>query len=398
MEAKVFPDRRQYPGGPPEPPYDMTGYELRLQMGITVDSIGAPFEVPERVVDEVAPPPGGVEGPGDRAFVLTHAENSSAIAVNRLLVSGATVQWSAAPFQAAGRNWPAGTFIIDGDGQGEGLGRTDVEALGVELGLRFHALAETPTVARLRLRAPRIGLYKGFIGNMPEGWTRWMLERYEFPYENVSNADIQTGDLSGYDIIVLPDQSAASMLDGHRPGRVPPEYVGGIGVDGGRALRQYVDDGGWLLTMDQASDFAIEQLGLPVRNIVRGAQSSDFFIPGSLIRLDLDTGDPLAYGMPDEGIAFFVRSQVFDAVDGRDADVDVFSRYARDDYLASGWALGADEQLAGGDAGVRIAMGDGQVILHAFEPAFRAQPHGTFKLLFNPLFASTVKEPLWQQR
>ena len=105
-----------------------------------------------------------------------------------------------------------------------------------------------------------------------------------------------------------------------------------------------------VMAIDQASDFAIEQLGLGVRNTVRGAESNEFFIPGSLIRLDLDTDDRLAYGMPEEGIAFFVRSQVFDAVERR--DVDVFSRYARDDYLASGWALGADDLLTGGDAGV----------------------------------------------
>ena len=387
MEAKVFPDRRQYPGGPPEPPYDMTGYELRLQMGITVEGIDRPFDVPPRVVGDVPPPPGGVEGQGDRVFVLTHTENNSAIAVNRLLAAGATVQWSAEPFRATGRDWPAGTFVV------EGVGRPAVQALGAELGLRFHARREAPAVARHRLRAPRIGLYKGFTGNMPEGWTRWILEQYEFPYETVSNHDIQTEDLSSYDIIVLPDQSAASMLDGHAPGRVPPEYVGGIGENGVRALTRYVEDGGWLMAIDQASDFAIEQLGLPVRNTVRGAESSEFFIPGSLIRLDLDTDDPLAYGMPEEGIAFFVRSQVFDAVERR--DVDVFSRYARDDYLASGWALGADDLLTGGDAGVRVSLGDGQVILHAFEPAFRAQPHGTFKLLFNPLFASTVEEPIW---
>ena len=175
---------------------------------------------------------------------------------------------------------------------------------------------------------------------------------------------------------------------------MPPEYVGGIGENGVRTLTRYVEGGGWLMAIDQASDFAIEQLGLPVRNTVRGTESSEFFIPGSLIRLDLDTDDPLAYGMPEEGIAFFVRSQVFDAVERR--DVDVFSRYARDDHLASGWALGADDLLTGGDAGVRVSLGDGQVILHAFEPAFRAQPHGTFKLLFNPLFASTVDEPLWR--
>ena len=388
MEAKVFPDRRQYPGGPPEPPYDMTGYELRLQMGITVEAIDRPFDVPPRVVGDVPPPPGGVEGQGDRVFVLTHTENNSAIAVNRLLAAGATVQWSAEPFQAIGRDWPAGTFIV------EDVGRPAVQALGAQLGLRFHARREAPAVARHRLRAPRIGLYKGFTGNMPEGWTRWILEQYEFPYENVSNHDIQTEDLSNYDIIVLPDQSASSMLNGHASGRVPPEYVGGIGENGVRALTRYVEGGGWLMAIDQASDFAIEQLGLPVRNTVRGTESSEFFIPGSLIRLDLDTDDPLAYGMPEEGIAFFVRSQVFDAVERR--DVDVFSRYARDDHLASGWALGADDLLTGGDAGVRVSLGDGQAILHAFEPAFRAQPHGTFKLLFNPLFASTVDEPLWR--
>ena len=387
MEPKSFPDRRQYPGGPPEPPYDMTGYELRLQMGVTADGLDVPFTVPTRVVDAIPAPPGGVEGPGDRAFVLTHTENSSAIAVNRLLASGAAVQWSADPFQAAGRDWPAGTFVV------EGVARSETQALGAELGLRFHAVAQPPAVAGHRLRVPRIGLYKGFTGNMPEGWTRWILEQYEFPYESLSNADIQTGDLSGYDIIVLPDQSAASMLNGHTPGQVPPQYVGGIGEPGVRALTRYVEDGGWLMAIDQASDFAIEQLGLPVRNTVRGAQSSDFFIPGSLIRLDLDTADPLAYGMPDDGIAFFVRSQVFDAVDRR--DVDVFSRYAGNDYLASGWAHGADDRLAGAAAGVRIAVGDGQVILHAFEPAFRAQPHGTFKLFFNPLFASTVEAPIW---
>jgi hypothetical protein len=387
MEPKAFPDRRQYPGGPPATPYDTTGYELRLQMGVAVDAIDTPFGVPARIVDDVPPPPGGLVGTHDGAFLLTHDENNSAVAVNRLLAAGATVQWSAAPFEASGRDWPAGTFIV------EMADRADAQALGLGLGLTFQSLAEVPPVARHRLRAPRIGLYKGFTGNTPEGWTRWLLERYEFRYENLSNTDIQDVDLSSYDIIVLPDQSASSILEGHPRGRVPPDYVGGIGDDGVRALTRYVEGGGWLMAIDQASDFAIEQLGLPVRNTVRDTESSDFFVPGSLIRLDLDPNDPLTYGMPTEGIAFFVSSQVFDAVERR--DVEVFSRYARDEYLASGWALGAEDYLAGGDAGVRVSLGDGQVVLHAFEPTFRAQPHGTFKLFFNPLFASTVEEPLW---
>ncbi len=398
MEPKDYPDRRQYPGGPPEPPYDMTGYELRLQMGVTVDRITEPFDVPGREVADIPLPGGGVRREGDWGYVLTHTENNSAIATNRLLASGAEVSWAAGAFDAGGVRWPAGAIVA------RNVSRDLANQVGDDLGLELHALTRAPGAVLNLLEAPQIGLYQGFVANMPEGWMRWIFERYEFPYESLSSAEIQNGDLSRFDIVVLPDQPADSILNGHLPGTMPAEYVGGIGAKGAAALNQFVQEGGWLLAIDQAADFAIEQFGLPVRNVVSGTRPDEFFIPGSLIRLELDSTDPLAYGMQEEGIAFFVRSQVFDVIPPASAgnrqaqqELDLFAHYAGEEFLASGWALGAERHLAGRAAGVRVPAGRGHVVLLAFEPTFRAQPHGTFKLLFNPLFAATVTEGLWER-
>jgi len=399
MEPKPYPDRRQYPGGPPEPPYDMTGYELRLQMGVTVDGIREPFAIPTVEVDEIPTPPGGVSGKGDWGFAVTHAENRSAVAVNRLLALGTQVYWSSAPFEADGKTWLAGTILV------RSQSREKVAEIGEDLGLTFQALAAAPDVVQNPLKAPRIGLYQGFVANMPEGWTRWIFDRYEFTYESLSNRDIQSGKLDAFDVIVLPSQEASSIRNGHLAGTMPAEYVGGIGVDGTAALKHFVENGGWLVAVDEAVDFAIEQFGLPVRNVAAGKRPSELFIPGSLIRISIDETDPLAFGMPSEGISFFVDSQVLEIVppasEGEqraERHTDTYVNYAQDDFLASGWAQGAKRYLAGKPAGLRAPLGRGQVVLLAFEPTFRGQPHGTFKLLFNPLFASTLSEEVWEEK
>lgn len=178
-----------------------------------------------------------------------------------------------------------------------------------------------------------------------------------------------------------------------------PELVGGIGGEGVAALRRYVDGGGWLLAIDEAATFAIDQLGLPVRNVVAGLEPSDFFVPGSLIRIDIDPSDPLGHGMPSDAMAFFVRSQVLETTTpeaGSTAGVPVsYVRYAPSDALASGWAQGADRHLLGRSAAVRVPYGGGQVVLLGFRPHFRGQPHNTYKLLFNPLHASTLDDDAW---
>ena len=391
MEPKSYPDRRLYPGGPPEPPYDMTGYELRFQLGVNVDPVMEPFDMPGPAQTEIAPAPGGVNGNGSWGHLLSTNTNASFRAVNRLIEDGANVARARAAFEAAGRSWAPGTFIIRNADAGA------LRSLAAEEGIEFAATDAPPGVEMRAMRAPRIGLYRSWLAPMPEGWTRWVLDGYDFTWENVTDRDIRTGDLSRFDIIVLPDQSAAAILNGHLAGTMPAEFTGGMGVEGALALKRYVEAGGWVLAFDQAVDFAIDQFGLPVRNSVRGVSDEQFFIPGSLIRVDIDPAAPLAFGMAAEAVALFSGSQVLQAIPAASEgeqrvtrDLSIHGRYAARDFLLSGWTLGGEQYLAGRPAAMSIPLGQGQVVLLAFTPHFRGQPRNAYKLLFNPLVESAA--------
>jgi hypothetical protein len=402
MEPKQFPDRRQYPGGPPIPPYDMTGYELSLQMGVHADRVAQPFALPP-IATEIATPDGGVRGSGGWGYLLGRESNAAVLAANRLLAHGARLASTASPMQQAGRDWPAGTLVISGGS------RDAAHDVGRALGLELHALDAPPAVELHELRAPRIGIYRSHAAPMPEGWTRWLLEQYDFDYDSLTDADLRGDALDGYDIIIVPDQGARAIVRGHEPGTMPEAYVGGMGDAGVAALRRFVENGGWLLTFNASIDFAIEAFGLPVRNVTAGLPTERFFIPGSLVRVDVESTDPLAHGMRSDAIAMFARSQVMaleplpantgssgagQAAAGSGARIGepvVYARYTARDFLASGWALGGEEHLAGQIAALRVPVGAGQVVLLAFSPHFRGQPHNTYKLLFNPLFAATMR-------
>ncbi len=378
MEPKTYPERRMYPGGPPDRPYDMTGYELGLQMGVHADRVTEAFPLPERLVEDVPPAPGGVEGTG-AVFTLSPNLNMGVKAVNRLLKAGARVSWAG-----------DGTVVV------QDAARDAVQKEGEALGVMFRAV-DTPPAGLRAVRAPRIALYKSWLGNMDEGWTRWLLEQYEFGYTSVGNADIRTGDLSRFDVLILAHENAERILNGHPAGTMPDEYVGGIGVDGAAKIRAFVENGGTLLAWDSAVDFAISTLALPLRNAVAGTRPTEFFIPGTLLRIDTKPDYPLAYGMEAKAIAMFNSSQVLTVVppaaEGTQRgtrNVDVFVEYAREDFLASGWELGGSRYLAGRVAGARVPVGKGQAVVYGFRPGWRGQPHNTFKLLFNPLYASTM--------
>jgi hypothetical protein len=376
MEPKTYPDRRQYPGGPPEPPYDMTGYELGLQMGVTADRVVEPFPLPSRIVDVVPPASAQFTAPGD-SFALSRTSNMAARAVNRLLKAGAKVSVAA-----------SGDFVV------QGVARDVAEKSTTDLGVPIAAAGGGQLRA---MRAPRVGLYRSHLSNMDEGWTRWVLEQYEFSYRTLTDQDIRSGNLADFDIILFADESDDQILNGHRAGTMPPEFVGGIGVEGATALKRYVENGGWVFAWDGAADFAISAFGLPLRNTTRNVQPQDFFIPGSLVNLETRPTSPLAAGMPERAIAFFVQSQAFAVIPGAsegkqriERDIEVFASYASKDFLASGWELGAERYAAGRAAGVRVPVGKGQVVVLAFRPHFRGQPHNTFKLLFAPIFAAAV--------
>ena len=396
MEPQQYPDRRLYEGGPPEAPYDLAGWTLPIQMGVEVARIERPFNARMTSVD-IAADPGRVAGDAAFGYVLNHRDNRSALAVNRLLAAGDRVHWAGADFQVDGASYDAGAIVVEGSRGTSGR----VESIASELGLDVVGLATRPSVALHQLRTPSVGLYKSWVSNMDEGWTRWVLEQSEFPLDTLHDRDIQSGDLAGYDVIIVPSQSPRGIMAGHALGTMPPEYVGGMGVEGAAALKRYVEAGGTVIALDDASDFAIEQFGLPVRNAVANVSEQEFFIPGSLIRMKVDTDQPAAFGMQQEAAAFFVRSRAFDVVSparagdmqGPPPPVDVVARYADKDLLMSGWALGAEKYLAGKPAVVKVRSGEGDVILFGFRTQFRGQPRGTFKLLFNAIHGAAADLP-----
>ncbi|HVH67504.1 MAG TPA: M14 family zinc carboxypeptidase [Gemmatimonadales bacterium] len=232
--------------------------------------------------------------------------------------------------------------------------------------------------------APRVGLYRSYVAPIDEGWTRWVFDNWKVPYVSVVDSVVRAGKLNDtFDVIVLPDQSPHELLDG-LPRTYPAPYGGGLGQDGAKALRQFVSDGGTLVALNDASRFAVEQLLLPVRNVLEGVADDEFYAPGSIFRLELDESEPLARGMPAQSIAWYESGPAFDVIDS--SAVRVVGRYPAeaDKVLLSGWVL-HPERVAGRAALAVVTVGKGRVVLFGFRPQYRGQSIATYPLLFNSL-------------
>ncbi len=238
-----------------------------------------------------------------------------------------------------------------------------------------------------------VGLYKSSVPSMDEGWTRWFLENdfpREYKYSSLTDKQLKSADdLPETKVLVFPDQSPNQILNGYSKGTMPDEYTGGIGKEGVANLRKFVEAGGTLVFLNRASNFAIEQFNLPVKDVAKGLNKKDFYIPGSILRTELDTAHPIAKGMPKESIAWFEDSPAFEIQTNPLALANNFKIIARypsnpKDILLSGWALGA-EKLAGKAALVEFTIGKGKIVLFGFRPQYRGQSLATFPLLFNAI-------------
>ena len=385
MEPKDFPDRRQFPGGPPIPPYDMTGYELRFQMGLEVVNVDEPFDMPPGDWGVVSREIGGVTGRGPAGYLVHAASNWVYRGLEAYLAEGGALFRATRSIPTTGGDVPAGAFWLPG------LTEAEAGRLADDFGLMLTGLPEPPSPDALAsLRAPRVAIYRSWSAPMQEGWTRWVLDEYGIAWENVWDDDIKGGALSEFDVVILPAQSESGIRDGNAPGSMPERYTGGLGTDGAAALRVFVAGGGWVVAFDASVDYAISTFGLPFRNRTRGVSSQEFFLPGSIIRLEVDPTHPLGYGMNAEAVTLFARSQVLEPTAPR-AGVSTPVCYPKTDYLVSGWILGGDQYLAGQTAAAQVAVGSGHVVLFAFTPHFRGQPRNTFKLLFNALWGSATE-------
>ncbi len=331
LERQRYPNLRQYPGGPPKRPYDVTAHTLPLLMGVEVDTIDQPFTARLKPAIDFAAAPS-----------LAASDTEAWREINRIWNAGGTVY----------RDMSTGDFHT-----------TKVRGRNVK-----------------QLTRPRIGLYKSFVPNMDEGWTRWVLEQFGFAYTSLGNGEIQQGGLRrSYDTIVFADQRAAIMAEGNRAGSMPEPYCGGLGEKGAAALKEFLASGGTLVFFNDATEYASRQLGLPVKNVLEESAKGEFYCPGSLLRVKLRTGHPLTLGLPGEIAIWMGNSPAWDVEDAMSV-----ARYPQYGILESGWLLG-ERELAGRAALLEVPCGAGRAILFGMHPQYRGQSYQAFKLFFNAL-------------
>jgi hypothetical protein len=229
---------------------------------------------------------------------------------------------------------------------------------------------------------PRVAVYKGRREPMEGGWTRWVLDQHEIQYDTLHDADVRRGDLNDrYDVIIFQDQSPEQMVQGFEPGTLPEEYTGGLGESGLNALRSFVSRGGRIVAVEEATDLMIELFDLPVFNPVERLPPQDFYIPGSILEIELDGDHPITRDLPGVLPAWYWRSSR--AFQSSDPTIRTLARYAGLPLL-SGWALGED-RLAGASAALEASVGRGSVVLFGFQPNYRAQTVTTWPFLFRAL-------------
>ncbi len=382
MERQVYPPR--FSGsGEAEAPYDVAGWTLPLQMGVKSATIDRPFAADLEQVDVVKPPSGRVEGDRAKAksYLIANRSNDDFRVLNVLLDGGIVVKrikGGTKPF-ADGMLWfEPGTRadqVLD-----EILPRVSTVVKAIPDAMPRTVSEDSPTIRR------KIGVYQPWAPSMDEGWTRLVLENFGFPYQTLHDADIRAGGLrSRVDTLVLASIDARTLREGYSPNETEPQYVGGLGREGVEAIRKFVGEGGTLVCLEDSCTFAIESLALPVTNVVKGLKSSEFYGPGSVVKVrhtPADSYTSLTQGMDEEGSAYFDRSLAFEVP--KNYAPYIATKYAATDVLESGWLLG-EAKIRDRAAVLDLPVEKGRVVLFGFPPQHRGQPHGTFRLLFNSL-------------
>ena len=384
------------PEGTPLSLQDIAGYNMAAMMGASVVEAAKPFDVDVTQIEEVALPEPSVGTGNKHGYILDGRLNDGYKAMNSLLKKGLKVFRAEEGLEIGGTNLPAGAFYIpDQEGIAEAL-----EAEAEEHRLKIYAMKKAPKFKRHELKPQRIAIYQRYYGgNMDEGWTRWMLEQYGFEYATVKDEEIKEGLQGKYDVLIFPSDPTP-MITGEKleewfekeykgmrvPPKFPPEYLSGIGEEGVEKVKEFVESGGTLLLLNQASEFAIDALKLPLINTVKDLKPEEFHCPGSLLKTEIDGDSPLAYGV-EEGtpILFWGGPAIqIKPVENSD-DFRVVVSYPEENMLRSGWLIG-EKKLSRKAALLDARLGEGRVVLYAFRSHFRCQTHATFKFIFNALY------------
>jgi Zinc carboxypeptidase len=372
---------------PVDLPYDVTGWTLPMQMGVKVDAVSDPVGADQRanleLVSKIDTPKSSIEGAGP-TFLLSHKPNASFQAVNDVLAGGGSVAFTREDVETS-EGHETGAFVISG------IGRANLLSIVEKYGLTATSTAHAPQA--IALHKARVGLYRPWAPSMDEGWTRWILEKYGFAPESLYNAGVKAGNLRArFDTIILPDMSKNQLIDGYKTGIVPSEYAGGIDSAGTSALREFVQQGGTLIAFNQSSSSIIDLFGLPVKNVVAGVKSDQFFCSGALLRIELkDSSRPELYGLPSDPIVMFERGPAFALEPGFEGAI--LATYPRTASPLESGVIIHPEKIEGQAAAVEVLFGKGHILLYGFKPQWRAQSHGSYKFFMNSLYR--YDEPLF---
>lgn len=406
FEEQKYPDLRQYPDlwqglvnpidfeGAPFESYDMMGWTLPYQFGADVRVANTPISPQMEKVDEVHLKKGKLPAKMGLGFVLSPQQNASAAAINRLLKSGVTIYRLAQKTTINSKTLASGTIIIPSRQV-----RTPFwKKLVADWDLTPEVINQKPKVKLLKINPVRVGIYQSWVPSADEGWTRYILDMYEFSYKILHDADIRAGLLEkNYDVIILPDTWRPEIIiEGHKKGTMPPQYVGGIGAKGLQNLKKFAAQGGTLIFFNSTCNLAIKSFGIPVKNVMEKVKRGEFTCTGSILRIEFDSDHPLAFGMPSQAGGIFDNSCAFITLPTfkDDAQPRSVARYARENLLMSGYIYG-ESFIKGKSSIMEVPYQKGKLILFGFPIQYRAQPYGTFKLLFNAIYSAKLRPASW---
>lgn len=362
-------------------PYDVTGWTLPLQMGVRVDAVTDPLTSDQtqhlKVISQVDLPPVKAAETGS-TFALSHDANASFQIVNDVLAAGGAVSMTSDEIKTSD-GAEKGAFVISG------ISRSSLADISRKYSVATVALDKAPAKA-IAIHVARVGLYRPWRPSIDEGWTRWILEQYGYKPISLYNADMRSGGLRDrVDVLILPDMSRDQLVDGFKPGIVPGEYAGGLGMDGLASLRDFVRQGGTLVAFNQTAATLIPLLSLPVKNVLQGLKSDKFFCSGALLRVEMASQDrPVTFGLPSEPTVMFEAGPAFDTLPGFHGAV--LARYPSDTNPLESGLLLHPETIEGKIAALEVPYGKGHIFLYGFKPQWRAQSHGTYKFFFNVLY------------
>ena len=402
FELQQHPNDFAYPGAPPTAPYDNTGWTLAWQMGVEFDRVMEGFDGPFELIADVidTPPAGVIAGASNaRGYVVDHI-NDAFIAVNRVLAAGDDAYWYTDEITVGGRTFAAGAFYLETD-------RNVVERLAREKGLDFIGVSQRPSGEAMRLEPVKIGLWDRYGGSMPSGWTRMILEDFEFDFDVLYAPDFDAGDLDDYDVLIFDDGAIPEFGGGGGgggggrgrrggapdPSTIPDEYRRRMGQMTAEIsvsnILEYVRNGGAAIAIGSSASLAYHA-GLPVQNhlVADGAPLTreEYFTPGSVLDMKVEHASPLTHGFGERVNVLFSHSPTFSLDAGAEAQgVRRIGWYDTPNPLRSGWAWG-ERYLVDGVAAFEADYGQGKMFIFGPKITFRSQPHGTFGFLFNGIY------------